>query len=123
MLNFEIINPTRIVFGKDQLDRLPSLINEFSASKRILLAYGGGSIKANGLFDRVMEKLHEFNVIEFGGIEANPQFETLMKGVRAGAQRRLAQQLPFWDHAIILCLALSKAPINKKVCSPISHCP
>jgi NADP-dependent alcohol dehydrogenase len=89
MLNFEIINPTRIVFGKDQLDRLPSLINEFSASKRILLAYGGGSIKANGLFDRVMEKLHEFNVIEFGGIEANPQFETLMKGVRLAQEEKV----------------------------------
>lgn len=89
MLNFEIINPTRIVFGKDQLDRLPALINEFSTSKRILLAYGGGSIKDNGLFDRIMEKLNQFDVIEFGGIEANPQFETLMKGVRLAQQEKV----------------------------------
>jgi NADP-dependent alcohol dehydrogenase len=81
MQNFEVINPTRILFGKDQLDRLPQLINEFSSKKRILLAYGGGSIKTTGLFNKLMLHLKDFEVVEFGGIEANPQFTTLMKGV------------------------------------------
>jgi NADP-dependent alcohol dehydrogenase len=87
MLNFEVINPTRILFGKDQLERLPQLINEFSSKKRILLAYGGGSIKTNGLFNKLMLQLKEFEVIEFGGIEANPQFTTLMKGVELAREK------------------------------------
>ena len=68
MQNFEVINPTRILFGKDQLERLPQLINEFSSKKRILLAYGGGSIKTTGLFNKLMLHLKEFEVVEFGGI-------------------------------------------------------
>lgn len=87
MLNFEVINPTRIIFGKDQLERLPQLINEFSTKKRILLAYGGGSIKSTGLFNKLMLHLKDFEVIEFGGIEANPQFTTLMKGVELAREK------------------------------------
>ena len=64
MLNFEVINPTRIVFGKDQLERLPQLINEFSVKKKILLAFGGGSIKTTGLFNKVVAHLKDFDIIE-----------------------------------------------------------
>lgn len=87
MQNFEIINPTRIVFGKDQLERLPQLINEFSKKKRILLVYGGGSIKSTGLLNKILLHLKEFEVVEFGGIEANPQFSTLMKGVELAKEK------------------------------------
>lgn len=81
MNNFEIINPVRVVFGKEQLDRLPELLKEQNASK-VLLAYGGGSIKKIGLFDRIMAKLgDQFEVVEFGGIEANPEYTVLMKAV------------------------------------------
>lgn len=80
MNNFEHFNPTRIVFGKDQLHRLPVLLAENKA-KKVLLAYGGGSSKATGLHDRIMEHLNEFHVIEFGGIEANPEYTTLMRAV------------------------------------------
>lgn len=87
MLNFEVINPTRIIFGKDQLERLPHLINDFSKKKRILLAYGGGSIKSTGLFNKLMNHLKDFEVVEFGGIEANPQFTTLMRGVELAREK------------------------------------
>ena len=87
MLNFEVINPTRIVFGKDQLERLPQLITEFSSKKRILLAYGGGSIKTTGILNKILTHLADFEVIEFGGIEANPQFTTLMKGVELAREK------------------------------------
>lgn len=87
MQNFEIINPTRIVFGKDQLERLPQLINEFSKKKRILLAFGGGSIKSTGLLNKILTHLKEFEVFEFGGIEANPQFSTLLKGVEFAKEK------------------------------------
>lgn len=80
MENFEIINPVRVVFGKEQLHRLPELLKEHNASK-ILLAYGGGSIKRIGLYDKIMAKLKDFDVIDFGGIEANPEFSKCMEAV------------------------------------------
>lgn len=87
MLNFEGYNPTRIVFGKEQFDRIPQLINEYSTKKRILLAYGGGSIKTTGLYNKILTHLKDFEVIDFGGIEANPQFTTLMKGVQLAKEK------------------------------------
>ncbi|MCE3295556.1 MAG: NADH-dependent alcohol dehydrogenase [Crocinitomicaceae bacterium] len=79
MLNFEINNPTHIIFGKDQLDKLPAYISKFYPGKKILLAYGGGSIEKTGLLERVKAQLNDFELVLFPGIEANPQFTTLMK--------------------------------------------
>lgn len=78
MLNFELYNPTKLVFGKGQIDKLATLV---PANAKILLAYGGGSIFKNGIHDQVRKSLEGFEVVEFGGIEANPHFETLMKAV------------------------------------------
>lgn len=80
MINFEAYNPTRIVFGKDQHHRIPELLKEFSV-KKILLAYGGGSIKKNGVYEKVVSQLSDYKVVEFGGVEANPEYSTLMKAV------------------------------------------
>lgn len=81
MQNFELVNPVRVIFGKDQLYRLPELLQEHSA-KRVLLAYGGGSVKRNGLFDQIMKTIgNEFELFEFGGIQANPEFDVLMQVV------------------------------------------
>lgn len=80
MNNFDIYNPTHIAFGKEQIERLPQFLNKNNA-KRILLAFGGGSIKSNGIYDRVVAALKDFEVFEFSGIEANPQYSTLMKAV------------------------------------------
>lgn len=78
MLNFELFNPTNYIFGKNQIEKLANLI---PAKARVLLAYGGGSIFKNGIHTHVTEHLKGFEVIEFGGIEPNPRFETLMKAV------------------------------------------
>ena len=78
MLNFELYNPTNLVFGKGQIEKLPLLV---PFGSKILLAYGGGSIFKNGIYEQVKTALSGFEVIEFGGIEANPHFETLMKAV------------------------------------------
>jgi NADP-dependent alcohol dehydrogenase len=78
MLNFELYNPTNLVFGKGQIEKLTSLLPQ---NAKILLAYGGGSVFKNGIYDQVMLQLKSFEVIEFGGIEPNPHFETLMKAV------------------------------------------
>ena len=78
MLNFELYNPTQLIFGKGQIEKLPTLV---PFGSKILLAYGGGSIFKNGIYEQVITALSGFEVIEFGGIEANPRFETLMKAV------------------------------------------
>jgi len=78
MRNFEFYNPVRICFGKGEIAQLSKLVPK---GANILLTYGGGSIKKNGVYDQVIAALKGFKVIEFSGIEANPHYETLMKGV------------------------------------------
>jgi NADP-dependent alcohol dehydrogenase len=78
MLNFNFCNPTHIVFGKDRLGELDNLIPKDS---RVLVLFGGGSIKKFGTLDKILEALGNREVFEFGGIEPNPQFNTLMKAV------------------------------------------
>lgn len=78
MNNFEFGNPVKVVFGKGSIARLSALVPEES---RVLLVYGGGSIKKNGIYEQVKEALHAFRITEFAGIEANPRYETCMKAV------------------------------------------
>ncbi len=82
MNNFELYNPVNYVFGKGQIEKLKDLV---PAKTKILIAYGGGSIFKNGVYDQVKKALdshfHENDVVEFGGIEPNPRYETLMKAV------------------------------------------
>ena len=82
MLNFELYNPVNYVFGKGQIEKLTELV---PSNTKILIAYGGGSIFKNGVYNQVKRALNaQFlanEVIEFGGIEPNPRFETLMKAV------------------------------------------
>lgn len=78
MNNFEFYCPTKIIFGKGTIAKLPELIYK---SNKVLITYGGGSIKRNGVYDQVKKALEGYNVIEFGGIEPNPKYETLMKAV------------------------------------------
>jgi NADP-dependent alcohol dehydrogenase len=82
MTNFELYNPVNYVFGKGQIAKLTDLV---PSNTKILIAYGGGSIFKNGVYDQVKAALNsQFlanEIIEFGGIEPNPRFETLMKAV------------------------------------------
>src|ERR1700741_2948263 len=78
MNNFEYHNPTQILFGAGQI---ASVAKHISPDARVLLLYGGGSIKANGTYDEVKAALSGHVVLEFGGIEPNPHYETLMKAV------------------------------------------
>ena len=86
MLNFELYNPVKLVFGKGEIEKLSTLIPKES---KILVAYGGGSIFKNGIYDQVKTALHDFDVVEFGGIEANPYFETLMKAVEIIREQKI----------------------------------
>lgn len=78
MLNFELYNPTNLIFGKGQIEKIATLI---PAEAKILIAYGGGSIFKNGIYDQVKAALQDRTIVEFGGIEPNPHYETLMKAV------------------------------------------
>lgn len=78
MLNFEFQNPTKIIFGKDQISKLSSEIPE---NAKVLMVYGGGSIKKNGVYDQVTKALKEFDVTEFGGVPANPEYAVLLEAL------------------------------------------
>jgi len=80
MLNFNYYNPTNILFGKGQLDQLDSLVPQ---NARVLITYGGGSVVKNGTLEKVKAELgkSERQLFEFGGIEPNPKFVTLMQAV------------------------------------------
>jgi len=86
MNNFEYYNPVRIMFGKGQIANLPKVI---SSNKKVLLTYGGGSIMKNGVYDQVIAALSDYQVIEFGGIEANPQYDTLMQAVELAKSEKI----------------------------------
>ena len=79
MNNFEFKNPTKIIFGKNTIEKLE---DEIPKDAKVLLLYGGGSIKKNGVYDQVKTALSQFEVIEFGGIPANPEYDTLMKALK-----------------------------------------
>ncbi|WP_044397817.1 iron-containing alcohol dehydrogenase [Lacinutrix sp. Hel_I_90] len=79
MNNFEFKNPTKIIFGKDTIDKLA---NEIPNDAKVLLLYGGGSIKKNGIYDQVKMALSKVAVIEFGGIPANPEYAVLMDALK-----------------------------------------
>ncbi len=79
MNTFEYKNPTKIIFGKHTIQKLE---NEIPKDAKVLLLYGGGSIKKNGIYDQVKTALANFEVIEFGGIPANPEYAVLMEALK-----------------------------------------
>jgi NADP-dependent alcohol dehydrogenase len=79
MNNFEFRNPTKIIFGKDTIQKLE---NEIPKHAKVLLLYGGGSIKKNGIYNQVKTALSKVDVIEFGGIPANPEYAKLMEALK-----------------------------------------
>jgi NADP-dependent alcohol dehydrogenase len=86
MFDFNFHNPTAIIFGKD---RLPELGNLLPAAAKVLVLYGGGSVRKYGTLEKVRQALGTRMVLEFGGIEANPQYTTLMKAVEIVRKERI----------------------------------
>lgn len=79
MRDFEFKNPTKIIFGKGKIKHIAT---EIPAEAKVLLLYGGGSIKKNGIYEQVKEALKDFQFLEFGGIPANPEYEVLLKALK-----------------------------------------
>lgn len=86
MENFIFYNPVKILFGKGQIKNIAA---EIPAKAKILMLYGGGSIKKNGVYDQVKGALKNFDVVEFSGIEPNPTYETLMKAVEITRNQKI----------------------------------
>lgn len=79
MNNFDFQNPTKIIFGKDEIAQLSKEIPE---GAKVLMLFGGGSIKKNGVYEQVTTALSNFEVLEFGGIPANPEYAVLMEALQ-----------------------------------------
>jgi len=86
MNNFEYWNPTRIVFGRGMIARLAELV---PADAPVLMTAGGGSIRKNGVYDQVKQALAGHTLVEFWGIEPNPQYETCLKAVAEVKARKV----------------------------------
>lgn len=81
MQNFDYMTPTRLIFGRDTIAKLPEVMTQFG--KKILLTYGGGSIKKIGLYQKVLEMLKGYDIVELPGIQPNPKYDpSVLDGVR-----------------------------------------
>lgn len=86
MNNFIFQNPTKLVFGKGMIAKLSELI---PAGKRIMITFGGGSVRGNGVYDEVIKALKGCDYIEFWGIEPNPSIETLREAIALGKEEKV----------------------------------
>lgn len=86
MFNFVFQNTTKLVFGRGQIAQLKDLI---PTDKKVLITFGGGSVKRNGVYDQVKDALKKHTVVEFWGIEPNPAVETLRKAVKVGLEEKV----------------------------------
>ena len=113
MNNFELYNPVNYVFGKGQIEKLKDLV---PANTKVLIAYGGGSIFKNGIYDQVKSALttqfEENNILEFGGIEPNPRYETLMKAVAIIREQKIGFVLAVGGGSVIDGVKFISAAVN-----------
>lgn len=109
MQNFTFHNPTRIVFGENQISQLTTLV---PADARILFTYGGGSIKKNGVYEQVIAALKDRPLFEFGGIEANPQYETLMRAAATVKENHIDYLLAVGGGSVIDGTKFIAAAVN-----------
>ena len=86
MNNFKFQNPTKLVMGKGTIAELS---NEIPAGKKIMITFGGGSVKKNGVYDQVKAALSQYDTVEFWGIEPNPAIETLRKAIALGKEEKV----------------------------------
>lgn len=101
MQNFRFHAPTKILFGHNQVEQLPELIRPYG--KTVLLAYGGGSIKRNGIYDQVINVLKDFIVIDFGNIEPNPRLTTVERGIKLCKDNKVDLILAVGGGSVIDC--------------------
>jgi alcohol dehydrogenase len=109
MDNFTFWNPTKLIFGKDQLEQLKTEVPKYG--QKVLVVYGGGSIKRNGLYDNVMTLLNDLGaeVYELAGVEPNPRLATVHKGVKICKEEGIEFLLAVGGGSVIDCTKLIAA--------------
>jgi len=98
MNNFDFQNPTKIIFGKGEISKLT---NEIPKNAKVLMLYGGGSIKKNGIYEQVIKALQNFEVVEFGGIPANPEYAVLMDALEVIKKEKITFLLAVGGGSVI----------------------
>lgn len=98
MNNFEFKNPTKILFGKGQIENLP---REIPKNSKILMLYGGGSIKKNGIYEQVKKALSGYDLVEYGGIPSNPEYSILMKALKLIKEEKIDYLLAIGGGSVI----------------------
>ena len=102
MQNFDYMTPTRLIFGKESIVKLPEVMGPLG--KRVLLTYGGGSIKKSGLYDRVKELLADFEIFELSGIQPNPKYDpSVLDGVRMCKEHNIDVILAVGGGSVLDC--------------------
>ena len=102
MQNFDYMTPTRLIFGENAIEKLPSVMA--AIGKRVLLTYGGGSIKKIGLYDRVKELLKGFEITELPGIQPNPKYDpSVLDGVRLCKENNIDVILAVGGGSVLDC--------------------
>lgn len=112
MQNFTYSIPTKVYFGTGQIEALPGAVKEFGS--RVLLVYGGGSIKRSGLYDRAVALLTDADIpfLELAGVEPNPRLETVKKGIALCRENSLDLLLPIGGGSCIDCAKAISAGVN-----------
>ncbi|MGM0754300.1 MAG: iron-containing alcohol dehydrogenase [Bacillota bacterium] len=103
MNDFTFYNPTKLIFGKGQVEQLKELVPQYG--KKVLVVYGGGSIKRNGLYDQVMSVLKDIDseVFELSGVEPNPRLSTVRRGVEISKENDIEFILAVGGGSVIDC--------------------
>ena len=102
MQNFDYMTPTRLIFGKEAIEKLPAVMNAFG--KRVLLTYGGGSIKKLGLYDKVISMLIDYEIFELPGIQPNPKYDpSVLEGVRICKEKQVDVILAVGGGSVLDC--------------------
>ena len=98
MNNFKYRNPTKILFGKGQIENLST---EIPANSKVLMLYGGGSIMKNGIYEQVTKALSGYEVVEFGGIPANPEYSVLLDALKVIKEEKITYLLAVGGGSVI----------------------
>lgn len=102
MQNFDYMTPTRLIFGRDAIAKLPEVMTQFG--KKILLTYGGGSIKKIGLYQKVLEMLKGYDIVELPGIQPNPKYDpSVLDGVRLSKEHNVDVILSVGGGSVLDC--------------------
>ena len=111
MQNFVFQNPTKIIFGKGSINQIAG---EIPKEAKVLITYGGGSIKQSGVLDKVKAALNGYEITEFGGIEPNPSYETLSLGIDLARKKKINYLLAVGGGSVIDGTKLMAAAIAFK---------